>query len=317
MRQSRNSGAVAGSDAADLTPSSSLRQTNTKPTSTLTRRGSPATLPSGLLGATGLNVYESRRVLSAELRHALSDEFIIVSNPDHPLLLRGPDLLAGGRGGLTAIMCVTATERAQPQMAVARFALSRMALPTHARFVLAAEDDDAEVVRVLEADVAAVVSLRNPRERTEMISISANPLRIPQRPIPEKLRAQVHERFATTYRISKALRRRQRRLSVMSPESSVGWSERTADIRKVGSQPREYAALTLTGSQRSFNVDDGVPYPTGAPSAPVIAERVPVAPGDPDKYLRATAFSGWALLGGDPGNLNYLIGVLDRRTRFQ
>jgi hypothetical protein len=259
-----------------------------------------------------LSVYDERRSLDAQLKRALSNEFVVVPSPDHPLLLRGPDLLVGGRGGITAILCPTAQERAKPNLALARFALARIALPSHARFVLIADDKDEPVAELLVRDVGAVISLHSGRERAELSAIAQNPSRLKQAIIPEKLRMQAHERFSVTYRVSRAARRPARRIS---PFVFTEFS--TTSSRKVVGRPRDFARLSLVGSERSYRVDNGIPYATGEPSAPVVAEKLPIFPGDPDKYARANAFAGWAITAGEQPEENRLMEILDRKTRFQ
>jgi hypothetical protein len=68
----------------------------------------------------------------------LSDGFTVAAKPDHPYLLRGPDVLAGAKGNLIAVFVLTVAEQRSVEQFIARTMLSRLALPAHARFVLVA-----------------------------------------------------------------------------------------------------------------------------------------------------------------------------------
>jgi hypothetical protein len=95
----------------------------------------------------------SRRDVVREVVESLADRDNAVAYPDHPLLVRGPDVLAGLDDGLTAFFLYT-EDGLKPGSPVgrARTLLSRLALPQDATFVLvvpsadtALRDDDLEL----------------------------------------------------------------------------------------------------------------------------------------------------------------------------
>ena len=59
-----------------------------------------------------------------------------VAYPDHPLLLRGPDVLASVRSSLTAYFVLDQPVSHLPIRVLSNVVLSRLALPREANFVL-------------------------------------------------------------------------------------------------------------------------------------------------------------------------------------
>lgn len=57
------------------------------------------------------------------------DRFEFVSRPDHPYLIRGPDVIVLVKSALVGVFIVKATERRAPDLLVERAALSRLAYP--------------------------------------------------------------------------------------------------------------------------------------------------------------------------------------------
>src|SRR5216684_6152496 len=81
-------------------------------------------------------VAQQRRSLAESVRDALPQDYVVVSNPDHPLVLRPPDLLIGGNGRLIALFIPTSVERGNQRNFRNRIILNRLALPAHTHFVL-------------------------------------------------------------------------------------------------------------------------------------------------------------------------------------
>jgi hypothetical protein len=117
-----------------------------------------------------------------------------VAYPDHPLLLRGPDVLASMNGILTAYFVSTRKSRDQGPVAVATVVLSRLALPSRTNFVLVT-DDDPEVEGRLVGLFEEIVSISKGRldlpigRLTEAQSV----------PAIEVLRKHHHARFAEAW----------------------------------------------------------------------------------------------------------------------
>jgi hypothetical protein len=83
---------------------------------------------------------------SPELLKGIRREFgrnhSVVTQPDHPYLISGPDALIGGNGILTSLFIPKAAERRIPTNLLVRLAASRLALPVHTRFVLLVDGDN-------------------------------------------------------------------------------------------------------------------------------------------------------------------------------
>lgn len=260
-----------------------------------------------------MSVYTLRRQITGELSRALSDRFVIATAPDHPLLMKGPDFLIGGNGGLTAVLIPTAAERRRPDLAVARFALCRMALPEPAKFILLASDPDRNVADLPIGSVAAVLSSENARTRAELAGLVSEAQRLEQVPVPEKLREKANARFGETYRVARVVRRWRSRTAPTTPryDPQPPFHRPLERLRR----PADVAGLTIRGAQDSYGVDGGIPYPTGRPVEAAIIERLPDYPGDPQKYLRASAFSGWVLSEANNPYLGEGMRMLERLVR--
>src|SRR5713101_2853298 len=101
------------------------------------------------------SVYELRRRLEGTLRRELPGSYLTVSGPDHPLLLRAPDLLVAGEGKLSAVFIPTAHERRNPDALTARLILSRLALPRDTRPILIVESEAEAVANIIGANFTA------------------------------------------------------------------------------------------------------------------------------------------------------------------
>jgi hypothetical protein len=55
-----------------------------------------------------------RRMVARELGDEIPSSYLIVTAPDHPLLVEGPDLLIGGEGNLVAVFMPNASDRKMP-----------------------------------------------------------------------------------------------------------------------------------------------------------------------------------------------------------
>lgn len=258
-----------------------------------------------------MSVYRQRRRVNEELLRTLGDQYVVVAAPDHPLLMKGPDILIGGNGALSALLIPTASERRQPKLATARFALCRLALPEQAKFLLLAGEEDGDVATLLSDDVAAVFSIESVGQRRELATVVSAPQRLFQHAVPEKLRDEVNYRFGQTYRVARAVRRPRRTSPTADWPTRGEYGHRNPIHLRM---PAQIASLTLKGADESFSVDNGVPYPTGRlPNAAVI-DRLPDYPGDPQKYMRAAAFSGWVLSEMDSPYLAEGMKTLERRV---
>jgi len=257
-----------------------------------------------------MSVYSRQRQIGDELQRGLSNQFVIATAPDHPLLMKGPDVLIGGVGSLTALLIPSATERRQPKLAVARFALCRMALPEPTKFILMASDGDDSVANELASAVAAVLPSNRPSERLKIAEVVAQPQRLDQSAVPESIRDKFKYKFGEIYRAAVLVKRRNSR-SIIRVEND--FPTPTSRNLKHLKRATYIAALTIKGGESSFIVDNGVPYSTEKMPEAAIVESLPDYPGDPQKYLRASAFSGWLLSETDHPYLVDLMYSLHRR----
>lgn len=145
------------------------------------------------------------RVSSHEVGRLLLElqrEFLVVTTPDHPFLLRGPDALVSLPGSLVLLFVPLAHELAQPAAFLARLALSRYAYPSSARCVLVMDQDEriaaAEVVR----NFHEVIRARDVHSIGRFVySKGANPNRV--RPIPLDVRDEFVARFLSAEQITR------------------------------------------------------------------------------------------------------------------
>lgn len=86
-----------------------------------------------------------REVVKA-LARQLEDGLTVSISPDHPYLLQGPDVLAGGNGKMLAIFVMKTVEQRAPVHLMVRAVLSRLALPAHTIFVLVTSEGSYPVV---------------------------------------------------------------------------------------------------------------------------------------------------------------------------
>lgn len=90
-----------------------------------------------------MNANRALGLLYRELSNAFGVE-AIVDNPDHPLLLRAPDLLASINGTLTAVFSPQAVEERNPAHLATRLISSRLALPAYTKTALLISDRQEE-----------------------------------------------------------------------------------------------------------------------------------------------------------------------------
>jgi hypothetical protein len=251
----------------------------------------------------GSNVLKLRRTIDGHLKRSLPSEFIVVNTPDHPFLLRSVDVLVGGKAGLTAIMAPTLAEKSSPRSFRSRFLLNKVALPPNTRFVLVATLGSEAIQAEMSREFALVLPEEGRRLFEELAAVSANPSRLDNTKIPERLLAASRARFAETFRLARAVRRRSRRhdeglttRELRAVPQFMTWEPRGIETQFFDTKPSPAAInkLAMKGASRWFMADNGV-FPVDVPADAAFAETIPTAPGDPDKYVRAAAFAGWML----------------------
>jgi len=261
-----------------------------------------------------MNIYEQRRDIARLLQKELASSYVVVSGPDHPLLIEGPDALIGGAGGMLAIFMPKAKERASPDRLAVRFILSRLALPPDTRHVLVLQEGKHDrTVEELGRNFATVLDWTH---RRDLAKIARDKEYVgEQRVLPREVAAFVQHRYADALQATRVLQ----------------WMNRSYDREKLDEQHRkpfrhrrkpeqtqfervapgvlftsfgrgapDSAAVRSLADQTTlagFSLDNGVPYPTREDDYGLaLVDRLPEYRGDPDKLIRAAAFAGWGFI---------------------
>lgn len=265
------------------------------------------------------SVTERRNELRRRLTQSLTNDFVVVATPDHPLVLRSVDLLVGGRSGLTAIMMSTVEERRRPALFAARLALNMMALPPHTAFVRLVVDDD----EASGADNAFEAELEFGARDTQssLLRIASTPSHSRKVDRAEKAQKRAEERFANTYRLSRLLRR-----GFVAEEGLEhrGPTSRTPSRDQIGNgvdaafftgTPTLTAMnnLAMSEASRWYDIVHGEAEPRNATANALFVPGYPEVRGDPDKALRAAAFAGWVVTPSRSKWSLYEVGILIER----
>lgn len=258
--------------------------------------------------------------------NALSSSYTVVVNPDHPLLLRGPDALVSDFGNLVAVFSFSCKSRQNLSSVLARLAISRYALPKGTRCILLtdqAETSDMDLLRNNFHEILADVESRELHRVILHRTHGQN--RIPE--IPQELRASYYSQYWSALELSRrafarasdkpvlgitaehyfekrdGVRLRSWGRSGRNSTSKLLWRSsdeemlvsvlphRRGSVRAAAEKVIEYRARS------SFALDNGVMYGDfhGAPS--LLLSSVPETTfWDPGKLRRASAFGGWTLL---------------------
>ncbi len=100
------------------------------------------------------------RVIAKLLTEAFGNH-ALVEDPDHPLLLRAPDLLTAINGNLTAIFSPQVLEERNPAHLATRLIASRLALPDHTRTVLLISEKNESRFGSLFSEFSLVTTLKD------------------------------------------------------------------------------------------------------------------------------------------------------------
>src|SRR5262249_20531174 len=267
-----------------------------------------------------MNLRDKRSLIAAAIGEALPTNYTVVIEPDHPLLLKGPDLLVGGEGNLWLFLIPTARENRSAHQLTQRFALCRWALPRHACFILAtggeeynAIGDQAEFEELLEvvgpddpeSIVDAVLQLKDLTEiRSVMLEAKA---RMPE--LPLDVAVFLSERFTLNYRFSLAMVRRHERTTRRSgrsdiPEQLPASREghvllQDVEVTRFKNQRPSLApvyALMIKAGISGYDFREGVPYPRRSFPRIALVKDFPMVRGDPYKALRAAAFANLSFI---------------------
>ena len=241
-----------------------------------------------------------RLELARHLSQALSGDFVVVSAPDHPLVMQSVDLLVGGRSGITAIMMSTAHERRQINLFDARLKLNMMALPPHTVFVRIAQSD--EKTRNVDGVFFAELSLDDRRTRAELTKLASSPPKVRRLEQAEKAQRRSEERFADTYRLARVLQfRSNNEKGIFSAKvSRAPLRDRIGndvDAAFFEEKPTLGAVthLTMSDADRWYGITEGEVEPKHSAASALFLPYYPEVGGDPDKAIRAAAFAGWVM----------------------
>lgn len=250
------------------------------------------------------------------LQRELGGAYHVVGQPDHPMLISGPDLLIGGEGKLTAVVWVKKHEPANRLMA--RITAARLALPPQTR-LLAVVAEDAQAPDWLMRNFDEVLEPRAPWRTIFRYATSDARLRGDREALKENKRRH-SEKFA--FALLLATLRRKHELEAVAPEVVVrelsqvnrpgqGYLQNTVHLRRPTAQVRGSLVSSLSphgktvpqlrtlcdaGFTFSYQLDTGIPYEKPDTNLNVLlVEDWPVVRYDPEKPLRSAAFGCWIM----------------------
>lgn len=245
-------------------------------------------------------VSQRRREVAAHLRRELDSGFIVVSAPDHPLVMRSVDVLVGGRTGLTAIVMPTAEEVRHPRIFRARIILNRLALPADAKIIFVGAE--MELREHFDYEFSIMAENVDYELKNELVSIAKSARRTISQDAAIEVRSFAERRFSDTYRVARVAQRfgeRQQTPSVKPTSRRPLYDKLPGGIEGAffeGPPSRAAVAnLSVDGVERWFHLLHGDPVPTNEPAGLAFVPDYLRVPGDPDKILRACAFAGWVL----------------------
>jgi hypothetical protein len=284
-----------------------------------------------------------------ELIRRLSDEFLVVLQPDHPYLLFTPDLLVSNYNNLIGIFFPDNFElQGGFDYLLSRMVLSRLALPSKNFYcVLVINSDDNQFPEKAADNFHKIVNLDEYDELVEFIN-QPQTRRISN---IHEVKNRFFQRFEIIYeesykiwesdrwgkdpfKILKELKERDRG----QPVSIQSWAERGEESKDIRSTYLEFSGRkvieTLKCSSPSYeaklrnlykdglllcySLDNGVPYylKSRATTNVLIVDELPILEYDPFKLIRTTAFAGWSMVKvSSLDELFKFISLLDEKLR--
>lgn len=267
------------------------------------------------------NIYYRRKTLTQLLRRELPNEFLVVPNPDHPLLLRGPDLLVAGERATTAVFMPLAAERTNQGLLKARFILSRLALPPYVRCILVAEEKDYSIANSFANDFANILEWNNRAGISEMITdvtafghhkdvppdISGDAqirfanamavMRLSSRLTNRPFSAAFDEKVSELRRpIRSAIRHSKRRPQIDRNSASTEQQVDLSELSDADVNSSTVNDLVYEQANYYFSLDGGIPFAAREPLGIAVIEDWPARPRDSEKLILSAAFGGWAFV---------------------
>ena len=254
------------------------------------------------------------------LRDSLPSSYHFASSVDHPVILEGPDVLIGGEGLLISIYH---SRRRSPSNLRARIAVSKLALPSHCLHVLVVETQSMDHSQAQD----------NLKSFDRMIEISdlTRPSLMREKPSERvtyelgKIKKQQNLFYSRTFQFATARRKHQK-----DDGSSSRLARLLHERRNNKNVILNYKGIDLSAEDRpttlpyvkylcqhrfsEFEFDNNVPYPKQFTPGIAVSDAIPELKGDPEKPLRAAAFSGWIFT--DASSIQDLDAIIDRAERF-
>lgn len=267
----------------------------------------------------------------------------VAFRPDHPLLLAGPDVLAGVDGFLYAFFIRTMGEMARANDLLARLAISRLALPTHSTCILVAdsllgsslyqtaiEHHFDQIVNATEVPRFVRSRFQNePYKRRQLVKVRRAVFS--QAAVLYRAAVQFGQKVDTAPgQVFQELRERKRGHSLLIPS----WVEPAKSRRSIKFITTDHIVATTAyfaettsvrarlepilnfGMRFQYSLDNGVPYKHSASVNTIIVDEIPEIRHDPLKPLRCAAFSGWSIVAPDSyQNYERTVASIDRRLK--
>lgn len=262
----------------------------------------------------------------AKVAREMTTGLELLSHPEHPLLIDGPDYLAGGTGTLVAILVVRSAEKHSLARLKARYALSRLAYPAFTHWVLVA-DDAVSWVRRTTADFHEVVVLRaggiGPSWSHDLPPLNPNQVSLfweraaVLETISHRAAGATHDgldQIADETGLTDVLgipdRNRRDGHPRWKPRGLVSIEGGILGIAPDGPARGQVEPFLRWLTERSVRVDEGVPFLVD-PRVGLLSASASI-PGDPSKLVRAAALAGWVLV---PRRRSAVIGAAHALTR--
>jgi hypothetical protein len=243
-------------------------------------------------------VYQYRKEIAEHLRRTVDGNMIVVTTPNHPMVMRPLDIVVGGQSGLTAMIIPTVNELRDPSLLHSRVSLNRLAMPPATTFVYLGRAGDDKIATDL--PFSATIDLEDQDAIATLTRIASAPSKYRKHEIPIKLLRSAQNRFANTYRIAGNFRLREDEATTpyrgRSPRRPIRDRLPSGlDGAFFDEVPTSGAVTNLLskGTKRWFQYIDGTIELFDKPAGIAFMTDYPCIPGDPKKVLRASAFAGW------------------------
>ncbi|MBW9051074.1 hypothetical protein [Rhizobium mesosinicum] len=263
--------------------------------------------------------------ITKSARSQLPNGSVVSPNPDHPLLLSGPDILVGSEGVLFAIFVAKKSETNRPKELTARLTATRLALPDHARCLVGGDGIPAGYGVHFDGDIDQRLSPAH-------LSDAQAKANLPLAKYTElnQARALAFSRYAALQHIRRMWESSAPRTVSLEAKpdlqadtkrwhGSRGIKEykgvliglkKTEGSRNLRSALHEY---TVQAFSENYDLIEGVPQPRRQKFDLAAIDALPKQRLDPDKPNRVAAFSGWLFTDrSELSNLDELVPSTER-----